>query len=175
MGASISAVELGGILMVVSDGSIPDRGSGGGDTSNSDDIGSGGDGIYVSGDEYDVSGDGGGVDMVRNLSTSATDKNGIASSSEDSSSYYNIISILDIRLGSLRIPLNLPDLSGSDFVIPCAIRDGGFEGAIGIAEVHALVIRAGPSSRAGPAAAWPSLQPTGPQASGSPTPPCRTK
>ncbi|GKD68034.1 hypothetical protein Tco_1322124, partial [Tanacetum coccineum] len=37
----------------------------------------GGDGICGSGDEYDVSGDGGGVDMARNLSTFAADGNRI--------------------------------------------------------------------------------------------------
>ncbi|GJS72515.1 hypothetical protein Tco_0705356 [Tanacetum coccineum] len=52
-------------------------GSGGGDIGNGDDNGSGRDGIYGSGDEYDVSGEDGGVDMVRSLSTSALDGNGI--------------------------------------------------------------------------------------------------
>ncbi|GKA89258.1 hypothetical protein Tco_0811070 [Tanacetum coccineum] len=50
--------------------------SGKGDIGNSNDTGSGGDGIYGSGDEYDVSGDGGGDGMARSLSTSASDRNG---------------------------------------------------------------------------------------------------
>ncbi|GJY62699.1 hypothetical protein Tco_0464159 [Tanacetum coccineum] len=52
-------------------------GSGGGDIGNGDDTGSGGDGICGSGDEYDVSGGDGRVDMARSLSTSASDGNGI--------------------------------------------------------------------------------------------------
>ncbi|GJY13694.1 hypothetical protein Tco_0383003 [Tanacetum coccineum] len=60
-------------------GSTIDGGSGSGesDIGNGDDTGSGGDGICSSGDEYDVNGDGGRVDMARSLSTSALDKNGI--------------------------------------------------------------------------------------------------
>ncbi|GJY86563.1 hypothetical protein Tco_0500589 [Tanacetum coccineum] len=38
---------------------------------------SGGEGIWGSGDENGVSGDGGGVGMARSLSTSISDKNGI--------------------------------------------------------------------------------------------------
>ncbi|GJS73443.1 hypothetical protein Tco_0537314 [Tanacetum coccineum] len=53
--------------------------SGGGDTGNGDDTGRGGDSICGSGDEYDVSCDGGRVDMARNLSTSTADGNGIVS------------------------------------------------------------------------------------------------
>ncbi|GJY34841.1 hypothetical protein Tco_0419310 [Tanacetum coccineum] len=52
-------------------------GSGGGDIGNDGDTGSGGDGICGSGDEYDVSGNDGGVDMSSTLSTSASDGNGI--------------------------------------------------------------------------------------------------
>ncbi|GKE50202.1 hypothetical protein Tco_1481460 [Tanacetum coccineum] len=52
-------------------------GSGGDGIGNGDDTGSGGDGICGSGDEYDVSGDGGGVDMARNLSTSTVNGNRI--------------------------------------------------------------------------------------------------
>ncbi|GJW41637.1 hypothetical protein Tco_0067482 [Tanacetum coccineum] len=44
---------------------------------NGDDTVNGGDGICGSGDEYDVSGDGGGVDMARNMLTYASDRNGI--------------------------------------------------------------------------------------------------
>ncbi|GKF86514.1 hypothetical protein Tco_0254341, partial [Tanacetum coccineum] len=52
-------------------------GSGGGDIGNGDDNGNGEYGICGSGDEYDVSGDGGGVGMASSLSTSASDGNGI--------------------------------------------------------------------------------------------------
>ncbi|GKG16761.1 hypothetical protein Tco_0361718, partial [Tanacetum coccineum] len=51
-------------------------GSSGGDIGNRDNTGSGGDGICGSGDEYDVSGDDGRVDMASSLSTSASDGNG---------------------------------------------------------------------------------------------------
>ncbi|GKA47750.1 hypothetical protein Tco_0740708 [Tanacetum coccineum] len=71
----------------VPDGDVFDRGGGsdsgweldgssGGDIGNGDDTGSGGDGICSSGDEYDVSGDDGGVDMASSLTTSASEGNG---------------------------------------------------------------------------------------------------
>ncbi|GKE67932.1 hypothetical protein Tco_1522093, partial [Tanacetum coccineum] len=69
VGNDIDALVCGS---TIGDGS----GSGGGDIGNGDDTGSGGDGIYGSGDEYDVSSDGGGVDMERNLLTSTAGGNG---------------------------------------------------------------------------------------------------
>ncbi|GKD71011.1 hypothetical protein Tco_1325101, partial [Tanacetum coccineum] len=58
-------------------GGISDQGSGGGDIRNGDATGSGGDGICGTGDEYDISGDGGGDGKARSLSTSTSDRNGI--------------------------------------------------------------------------------------------------
>ncbi|GJZ66763.1 hypothetical protein Tco_0623459 [Tanacetum coccineum] len=79
--------------MVVSpDRDAKDVGSDGGDTGNGDDTGRGVDGICGSGYEYDVSGDGCGVDMARNLSTFVADRNGIGSPDPDSHScrWYNM-------------------------------------------------------------------------------------
>ncbi|GKC32887.1 hypothetical protein Tco_1040181 [Tanacetum coccineum] len=60
----------------VPDGGIFDRGSSEGDIGNGGDTGSGGEGVWGSGDEYDVSGDGGFDGKARSLSTSSSERNG---------------------------------------------------------------------------------------------------
>ncbi|GJY93610.1 hypothetical protein Tco_0509392 [Tanacetum coccineum] len=76
--------KSGGVLDGgISDDSIPDQGDGSGsgwevdgDSALNQIIAAvGGDGNYGSGDEYDVSGDGCRVDMARNMSTFAVDRN----------------------------------------------------------------------------------------------------